>query len=148
LNYGESFYCDYIEFAKYLDLIRDENTNQDYLKLLSNLISRGNFLDSINENCFDSEKSEFEFKALTVLENILKLSFSSNNYISSITLADIILKVEPLNEKTLKYKIISLNKIGHNKEAKKVFNSFLISYNKIMGESFSKTFEEILNQNK
>ena len=148
LNYGESFYCDYIEFAKYLDLIRDENTNQDYLKLLSNLISRGNFLDSINENCFDSEKSEFEFKALTVLENILKLSFSSNNYISSITLADIILKVEPLNEKTLKYKIISLNKIGHNKEAKKVFNSFLISYNKIMGESFSKTFEEILNQKK
>ena len=116
--------------------------------MLSNLISRGNFIDSINENCFDSEKSEFEFKALTVLENILKLSFSSNNYISSITLADIILKVEPLNEKTLKYKIISLNKIGHNKEAKKVFNSFLISYNKIMGESFSKTFEEILNQKK
>jgi two-component SAPR family response regulator len=148
LDCNELFFCDYKEFEKYLYLISNENTNQDYLKVLSNLINRGNFLDSINEYCFDSEKSEFELKVLTVLENILKVSFSSNNYISSITLADIILKVDPLNEKTLQYKIISLNKIGHYKEAKKVFNSFLISYNKIQGENFSKTFGEILNQKK
>jgi two-component SAPR family response regulator len=131
-----------------LDLIRDDKTNQDYLKLLSNLIDRGKFLDSINDTCFDREKSEFEFKVLTVLENILKLSFTNNNNSSSITLADIILKVDPLNEKALECKIISLQKIGHNEQAKKVFNSFLISYNEIMGETFSKTFEEISKQNK
>jgi hypothetical protein len=70
-----------------LDLIRDDKTNQDYLKLLLNLIDRGKFLDAINDTCFDREKSEFEFKVLTVLENILKLSFTSNNNSSSITLS-------------------------------------------------------------
>ena len=100
---------------------------QDYLKLLSNLIDRGKFLDSINDTCFDREKSEFEFKVLTVLENILKLSFTSKNNSFSITLADIILKVDPLNEMALECKIISFQKIGHNEKAKKVFNSFLIS---------------------
>jgi len=148
LNCSESFFCDYIEFLKYLDLIRDDKTNQDYLKLLSNLIDRGKFLDSINDTCFDREKSEFEFKVLTVLENILKLSFTSHNNSSSITLADIILKADPLNEKALECKIISLQKIGHSEQAKKVFNSFLISYNEIMGENFSRTFEEISKQNK
>ena len=147
LNCNESFFCDYIEFLKYLDLIRNDKTNQDYLKLLSNLIDRGKFLEFINDSCFDREKSEFEFKVLTVLENILKLSFTSHNNSSSITLADIIFKVDPLNEKALKYKIISLQKIGHNNQAKKVFNSFLISYNEIMGETFSGTFEEISKQN-
>jgi hypothetical protein len=85
---------------------------------------------------------------LTVLENILKLSFTNNNNSSSISLADIILKVDPLNEKALESKIISFQKTGHNEQAKKVFNSFLISYNEIMGETFSKTFEEISKQNK
>ena len=83
---------------------------------------------------------------LTVLENILKLSFTSKNNSFSITLADIILKVDPLNEMALECKIISFQKIGHNEKAKKVFNSFLISYNEIMGETFSKTFEEISKQ--
>ena len=129
-------------------MIRDAKTNQDYFKLLSNLIDRHKFLDSINDTCLDREKSEFEFKVLTVLENILKLSFTNNNNSSSISLADIILKVDPLNEKALESKIISFQKTGHNEQAKKVFNSFLISYNEIMGETFSKTFEEISKQNK
>ena len=147
LSFNENFFCDYIEFMKYLDLISHENNNQDYLKLLSNLIDEGKFLDSINSTLFDREKSEFEYKTLTILENILQLSFKSNNNSSSITLSNIILNVDPLNEKALEYKIISLKKVGQNEQAKKVFNSFLISYNEIMGETFSQTFEELSNSN-
>lgn len=116
--FNESFYCDFTEYSSLLLLQNhSEDTYDDLMMRLIAVISRGSFLNNIQDNEIDNLKSDENDRIKSILrEHILNL-FSERQYQKLISFTASYLVLDPLNEEVLKIYEKSYNKIRKNKEA-------------------------------
>jgi two-component SAPR family response regulator len=146
MELGNEFYCDYFNFSSLLGSLSDDLTDYNYLSELTNLISPGKFLLSINNECFDKIKKDFEYEVLNIIPNQLKRLYTKKEYTTIIALTEILFSIDSLNENAFYYRIHTLNSMGLTLKAKKQFNDYIIRYNKIMGDNFPSTFKDIIKE--
>ena len=146
IEFGKEFYCDYFDFLIKMDSLTNELFDYNSLNELTNLISPGKFLLSINDECFDIIKKNFEYEILKIIPNQLKQLYNRKDYTPIISLTEILFNIDTLNETAFYYRIHTLLKMDLNLKAKKQFNDYIIRYNKIMGDNFSKTFKDVIKQ--
>jgi DNA-binding transcriptional regulator WhiA len=103
-------------------------------------------LQSINDECFDQVKKDFENEVLKIIPSQLKLFYKNEEYAAVILLAEILFNVDSLNEVAFYYRIHSLLKMGMKFKAKKQFNYFILEYNKIMGDDFKYTYRDVIKE--
>ena len=146
MELGDEFYCDYFNFSIQLDCLRDDLLDYSSLNELTNLISPGKFLSSINDECFDKTKKNFEYEILKILPNQLKRTYANKDYTHIIALTEILFNIDSLNEIAFYYRIHTLHNMGLILKSKKQFNDFIIRYNKIMGDNYPSTYKDVLKQ--
>ena len=146
MEFGDEFYCDYFEFSTKMESLTNELFDYNSLDELTNLISPGKFLLSINDECFDKIKKNFEYEVLKIIPNQLKQLYNSKDYTPIISLTEILFNIDTLNETAFYYRIHTLHKMGLNLKAKKQFNDYIIRYNKIMGDNFPRTYKDVIKQ--
>ena len=146
MELGDEFYCDYFNFSIQLDCLRDDLLDYSSLNELTNLISPGKFLSSINDECFDKIKKNFEYEILKILPNQLKRSYANKDYTHIIALTEILFNIDSLNEIAFYYRIHTLHNMGLILKSKKQFNDYIIRYNKIMGDNFPGTYKDVIKQ--
>lgn len=146
MEFGDEFYCDYFDFSIKMESLTNESFDFNSLNELTNLISPGKFLLSINDECFDKTKKNFEYEILKIIPNQLKQLYNSKDYTPIISLTEILFNIDTLNETAFYYRIHTLNKMDLSLKAKKQFNDYIIRYNKVMGDNFPKTYKDVIKQ--
>ena len=142
----DEFYCDYFNFSTQLESLRDDLLDYNSLNELTNLISPGKFLLSINDECFDKIKKNFEYEILKIIPNQLKRMYTNKDYSPIIPLTEILFNIDSLNETAFYYRIHTLHNMDLTLKAKKQFNDYIIRYNKIMGDNFPSTYKDVIKQ--
>lgn len=146
LETNELFYCDYFEYQSILKDIISDNENTEALQKLISVLSKGSFLKSINNECFDPYKKQFEDVILTILQPLLETSFKDGNYIKVIQMAQILNCIDEQNELALHYEIVSYLNLNKLDLAKKRYNSYLLSYKRENSGGFPLSFQDLTNK--
>ena len=146
IEFGDTLYCDYFDFVKQLKCVKQDSLDINSLTKLVQITRSGKFLKSINDECFDKTKKNFEFEIEELIPGQLKRLYKEREYISVIGLTDILFNVDPISEIAFYYKLHAFNKMGMTDKAKKHFNKFILNYKRLMGDDFPHTFSEVLKK--
>ena len=147
-NFQDTIYCDYFDLQLLIEDLQIPETNREEIiqKLLS-IVSEGPFLKSLNNKCFDTFKQNLEIKTQLILPTQLEKYFKKENYLLTISIAQVLNYFELLNEHAFYYELMSYMKLKMPVLAKKRYTSFLIDYKSTLDENFPYTFREITEEN-
>lgn len=142
---SESFYCDYLKYREQIDKIRQSDASQEVGRLLIGILSRGKFLKSIDDSIFDIFKSEQEDELHKMLMIELNNLYAKAAYEQVIQLAEIWLKVDPLNDTALWYMLNACHKLKREDQAMKIYYLYIAEYNKSMGSNYPYSYSDIIH---
>ncbi len=134
------FYCDYTHC---MEIIAAHETEQRRDELIE-ILSRGKFLQLSDHPLFDTFKEETEKKLEPALQLELEKSFTAGQYQTTITLAEGIFNIDPLNEFALSYQIKAMDKLKMEDEARLRYKAFALEYKKALGIEYPQGYKDLL----
>lgn len=135
IEFGQAAYCDYLDFDNAL-------MNKDIASVL-NVASRGKYLNGIDEPLFDTYKERVDNNLVPLLHSELTNRMKSRDYLATVEIADILLSIDPLDEKALLAAVRSLKKSRCIEEALVRYAAFCSEHKKSYGTEYKKAFEKI-----
>ncbi len=135
----ESSYCDYTRCIQILST--DVSSCREEL---IQLLNRGHLLQSSNDPVFDTFKTNLERMLEPVLRGELDKSIAAQTPHSTVSLANTIFRIDPLNDYALAAKIRAYIALKMDDEARSTYQSFTLEYKKLMGEHYPYSFQELL----
>lgn len=145
IKLSESFYCDYQKYLEQIDKIRQSDASQEVSQGLIGILSRGRFLKSVDDPMFDTFKNEQEDELHKILMIELNNLYAKAVYEQVIRLAEIWLKVDPLNDTALWYMLNACHKLKKEEQAMKKYYLFIAEYNKSMGNNYPYSYSDIIH---
>ncbi|WP_225444019.1 Kelch repeat-containing protein [Echinicola arenosa] len=135
----EEAYCDYL---RCLEIISAHEMNT-YRDEFAGIVHRGKFLYLSDDPLFDLFKEEAETKLEPVLILEVEKSFASESYQTTISLAEALFNIDPLNETALVYQVKAMLKLSMKEESKIAYRTFVIEYNRVTGKEFGHSYSSI-----
>lgn len=129
---GAAFYCDYL---RSLEIISGADPGEHREELMR-ILQRGKFLKFSDQPIFDSFKQKEEHSLEPILQLEMEKSFAQEEYQMTVSLADALFNIDPLNEDALTYQIKALQKLKLNEEARLRYQSFASEYKKTFGTDY------------
>lgn len=133
-------YCDYFSLHAHLA------AHPQLCEFLLPIWERGKLLESVEYSLFDRYKQRSEDTILSLLPKDLPIYYQRNEYRYVLRICFIILKRDPLHEPALAYCVRSYKKLNDFESLSKIYSAFIIEYRKSMGEGYTKTVEELLQE--
>ena len=138
IELGENFYCDY---KRCLEIIRgDKNSKSN----IADIVHRGKFLKSLDDEFFDSFKGEVERELEPVLLIEAEKAYKRESYVKSVSLCDSVFNIDATNEAALSLIINSYIRLNNKNEAKRRYLLYATEYKQITGNTFEKEFSELV----
>lgn len=137
LEITDGFYSDYLDFYK----ITSEH-KPDMDRMVS-MLARGNFMQNETDPLFDQMRSKAERVVTSQIEPEMKRRFALHQYRNTITCANILFGVDPLDENALLYTVKSLVITDKEEEAKIRYKAFISQYKKEYGEDYGTSFDDL-----
>lgn len=148
IELSEDIYCDYKEYYQLLNEI--QNTNIAYkdetLQKFTQILKRGKFLQSIEEEIFDTLKSYFENQLYEIAIRELNNLYSKGKYEQTIQLAEIIFSLDSFNDIALWYVLNSLQKSKKEDIAMKKYYAFTTKYHQDLHAEYNYSYTDIIHQ--
>jgi len=135
---SDPFYCDYQRCVDILSLGVDNHSSE-----LIQILGRGSLLESSNDPLFDSFKANLERQLEPVLRAALEKSIAAQTHQTTIALAHVFFKVDPLHDYALASMIKAYMTLKLEDEARAKYQSFVIDYKKLMGERYPYSFQDL-----
>ncbi|AWW30262.1 DNA-binding transcriptional activator [Echinicola strongylocentroti] len=137
----EEAYCDYARClqliaAHKMDELRDE---------FAGIVSRGKFLYLLDDPLFDLFKEEAETKLEPALILEMEKSFTSESYTTTISLAEALFNIDPLNETALVHQVKAMLKLNMIEDSKLAYRTFAIEYKHATGKDFHRSYQSIIS---
>lgn len=134
----------YVDYFTYAEIIRDKKMlDIERVKLLSEIVKRGNFLSNIEYEWLDSFKSEISNDVTNNLLHFLQYGNQSNDPELVIEIVNFIFYFDPLNEEAMTIKCKTLSALGKHSLAHYTFETFIKEYRNLYGEEFKKDFHAV-----
>lgn len=144
----ERFYCDYFDFIALLEQATVQqgtgDINETLIARLIRVLSAGKFLKTMNDECFDLLKQNYEEQVIGLLYWKAGKDFARQDFNKVIQVCRLFFYIDPLNEVALWYELQALLKLHQTNAAKKRFRIFVSDYQKIMDEEYSCSFEHVV----
>lgn len=134
IEHTDAIYCDYTRCMQIISSGELESHKDELIEI----IARGKFLQLSDHELFDSFKEEVEKRLEPVLLIEMEKSFEAEQYQRTISFAEAITNIDPLNDAALTFQIKAMQKLKLNDEARIRFQAFVIEYKKIMGTDYPK----------
>lgn len=133
--FDEEFYCDYIEYRNIAEKLKDpEADRNENMAWLLEILKRGTLYPGLQENWIDAHKHTFENEIYKILwEHMIRLN-EQKRFARLVEFADVYFMNDPLNEDVLKLAVTALQKSGKRDQALILYNKFVTTYKKSMGE--------------
>lgn len=138
--FHEEAYCDYLRCLQLMETRQMEIHRDEFAEI----VSRGKFLYLSDDPLFDLFKEEAETKLEPVLALELENSFSNESYQTTLSLAEALFHIDPLNETALIYQIKSLKKLLQIEKSKIAYRTFALEYKRVTRKDFHLTYSEII----
>jgi DNA-binding SARP family transcriptional activator len=138
-SFDKEFRCDYIDF---LSIMQDPESDMD---TLLGILSRGNFIQGEKDPLFDKMNSKVESMTEPVILSEMASRYSLRQYQNAILCANILFKIDPLNEEALKYTVKSLYELEKTDEARQRYKDFVRRYGSDYKEEFKTSFDQLLS---
>jgi len=134
----------YVDYSTYTEIIRDKKLlDIEKVKLLSEIVKRGNFLSNIEYEWLDSFKSQISNDVIDNLLHFLQYGNQSNDPELVIEIVNFIFYFDPLNEEAMIIKCKTLSALGKHSLAHYTFETFSKEYRNLYGEEFKKDFHAV-----
>lgn len=140
IHVSSPFWCDFLRLG---ELISGESANTDNLDEITSIVSRGKFLRFSDDPVFDDFKAEMERKIEPIISSGISASFKKKDYKATLSLADILFSIDPLNDKALLFTVRSLCKLNRLEDALLRYQTFTEEYRKAYGEDYPYDFDEL-----
>ncbi|MFV0591741.1 MAG: hypothetical protein ACK5M7_10170 [Draconibacterium sp.] len=134
------FYCDY---TRCIQIISTENPEDSRDELLT-ILSRGKFLKLSHHELFDSFKEATEQKLEPVLLIEMEKCFEAESFETTVTIADAVFNIDPLNDTALILQIKALQRLKMNEEAQISYQAFVGEYKKLMGTNYPHSYKSLV----
>ncbi|WP_200980108.1 DNA-binding transcriptional activator [Echinicola sp. 20G] len=135
----EEAYCDYLRCLEIISA-HEINTHRDEF---AGIVHRGKFLYLSDDPLFDLFKEEAETNLEPVLILEVEKSFASESYHATISLAEALFNIDPLNETALVYQVKAMLRLGMIEESKIAYRTFVIEYKRVTGKEFGHSYSSI-----
>jgi two-component SAPR family response regulator len=146
IHANDLFYCDFVEYQSFLENIVSNENDIDSIQRIVFILSRGSFLKTINNECFDTHKQKFEDQILSIFPPILQESLKDANYNRVIQIAQILNHIDEQNETVLHYEIVSYIHLNKMDLAKKRYNSYLLSFKRENPDDIPMSFQDLTDK--
>lgn len=140
LLFGKDCYCDY---KRCIDLIYEDKDGASISDFVD-IICRGKFLKSLNDEFFDSFKGSVERELEPVLLTEIEKAYKNESYKLVVSLGESIFNIDSTNERALSFVINSYIKLNNRDEAKRQYFVFTTEYKQITGKVYEKGFTELI----
>ncbi|WP_229683298.1 Kelch repeat-containing protein [Echinicola rosea] len=137
----EEAYCDY---ARCLQLIATHKM-EDHRDEFAGIVSRGKFLYLLDDPLFDLFKEEAETKLEPALILEMEKSFANESFVITISLAEALFNIDPLNETALVLQIKAMQKLHMIEDSKLAYRSFGVEYKHATGKDFHRSYQSIIS---
>ncbi|MEG1586895.1 MAG: DNA-binding transcriptional activator [Bacteroidales bacterium] len=138
IEQNENFYCDYSRFIEIISSNHSESNKEE----LAQILNRGKFLKSWDDPVLDEFKNAVEQQIETVLQQEMRASFESGDYLLVTKFAEAMFNTDPLNEEALSFLIKSLIRLKEHKEAQSRLHVFAMEYKKNLGTDYPYKFSD------
>lgn len=135
-------FCDYNNLYSHL---RKHPQSCEYFL---SIWERGKLLENVDYYLFDKYKQSSEDTVLSLLPKDLSACYLRNEYRQVLRICFIVLKRDPLNEQALEYCMRSYKKLNDIESLSKIYSAFIIEYRKSMGEDYTKSISDLLQEEK
>lgn len=134
---SEPAFCDYLTCIRMFESYKPGND------LVLSILSRGKFLMDDGNILFDRMKDEIEEKVVAAMLAEAEWRFQNEDWANTILCADIMFRIDPLNENALSYAVRAFKMSGNIEEAKVRYNNFITQYKKDYDEDYPSSFQDI-----
>lgn len=134
------FYCDYLHFT---EIVSSESYTDADTEDLIRILGRGKFLEYTDDPVFDILKSNVEQTLSVILPPKVKSLYHTRKYEYVLSLCNIILCLDQLNELALRYTVMTLCHLGRTDDAAVKYAAFKAEYQKVYSEDYPHKFEEL-----
>jgi DNA-binding transcriptional activator of the SARP family len=141
LTIGDNCFCD---CYRVLQLIDPSQNIIDKYNEISNILSRGPFLDSCSNTFVDSFKDCIKEKLIVILPIYIEDAYNLGNHLLTVHMAENLLLIDPLNEIAFTYLIRSLHILKQDSEVKTRYTLFKTQYQKLTNTQFTKDLNSII----
>lgn len=128
-------YCDYTELKAILAAGEAMERRTEVLTILH----RGKFLEFMNMPAMDSFKNETDERLVPTLTEIMKQSFSAQEYRVTIWCIEELFVIDPINERAFGCQQKVLKRMSKEFELQEARRRFHDEYRKLMGEEYQET---------
>lgn len=136
----EDVICDYLEIMR---LLREERNNEN-LKRITELFLRGSLLPNMEDSWTEPFKKDLSSQIVEILSYQLRRSDLPAD--TKLSISDLILKYDYLNEDAIKCKCKILTSQGKTGFAKEVYDNFYSEYREVMGIEYHLPFTEFFKK--
>lgn len=141
LVFTSAINCDYLRCMEWIQLNELHNNIQEFLMILS----KGKFLQLMDDQIFDRLKEEVEAKLESVIMQNCDEAYGRNEYLTVVELAKAELNIDPINEQALYYYLKALNVLKRENAALNVYQRFIKDYQEFTGKEYPKNFNQLWN---
>lgn len=129
-----ALYCDFFKLMEFIPANITDSNREDFI----DIVTRGKFLNHLNEPIFDAFKISTERKLEPVLILEIEKCFNAGYFHATISLANALFNIDPLNDAALEYLLKALQQLDKKEEALIRYNEFLIKYKDTMKQDYPK----------
>ena len=141
---GDNVFCDYFTVIDAIELMSSADKPAG-LSILNyfDLIARGGLLQHIPETWLDDIKLVYEEALMPVILPEIRRIYESGDFRKALEIARVVLNIDPFNDVALKYKLKALRRIKGIEYARKVYEEFVMEYEKSLGIEYPVPFDKI-----
>ena len=139
IAYSDAFYCDYLECIRIISTYKTENDQTDLIAI----VTRGKFLQSIDNQELDTFKGNLEQTLEPVLLTSIENSFRKESYTDVVSLCECLFDIDPINDEALCFAVQSLTRMNMTNVAKKLYLQFCVRYMNTMSTEYHYPFAYI-----
>ncbi len=146
LKLDSEIVCDYLAVMEILKVLQKEETfDVSNIQLLVELSFKGQLSVGINEIWCDKFKSDYSNLLIDILYKSTEQSAIKKNFKLQISIADVILINDSIDERAIALKCRALLSQGQKSQALRYYNAFCSNYLQMMGTEFNKDFSTLIN---
>jgi two-component SAPR family response regulator len=145
VSFDDSVRFDLLDYFKLKEsFMKSEDLRKDMKHLLA-IIGKGRLLDDCNFDWLDSYKIKIHEDIVSFLLKAVQMVHKKMEDEELLSVAQVILKYDTLNEFAMQLKIRQLLKLGKTKAARDYFITYSTEYKDILGQNYKQSFEKIKN---
>src|SRR5690606_38949623 len=134
---GPNLFCDYAKITAGLDAQTALQKNDRVI------LTRGEFLQGMDDPLFDREKAEMETRLTKCIIAYRHQAKAARRWQEVFDLSKLLLSINPLQIQSLELGIESLFVLKLREEAERLYHLFSRRYRQLMGEEYAERFEHI-----